>query len=354
MRPTLLLTLTLLAAPLSSVRAQTATPTMAAPVLSPALLQNGSLPLTIGPSPVTTEGNVAGRPTDLVLMLPMAGDPSVPGLAFAPGGTITVTLPAGFVRTQNPINVAVPRGWPQADVCCYTAVANGNVVTITFTTPVRTEGVNTPGVKILAHIRGQAYTNPGPGTYTFTAQVVPAPGHPPIPASGSVTIIPSVPLARLAPSNLLLPRGQNANFQVVALNRPAPALLSFMLWRGGQSLNGVGILPADTTRYPGYTGGLLVRDANGDGKLSLTDDEVVGGIIGKAPMGATGQSAASPMTASGTPILSGQLPGYGTTTPVPGLLPVLFTAGSLPGTYQPTFELLGGNSVQATVKVVEP
>ncbi len=317
--------------------------------------QVANLPLTIGPSPVTTDGHVAGQPTDLILMLPQAGNAQVPGLAFDTGGSITITLPAAFKRDESrPINVAVPRGWPQADVCCYQASAVGNIVTITFTTPVRTDGPDAPGVKILAHIRGQAYLNPPAGSYPITAQIRSAPGAAPVTASGSAQIVASVPLARIAPTNFLLPRGENANNQTVALNRPAPALLSFLLWRGGQPLNGVGILPANLAQYPNYTGGLLVRDANGNQTLEIPGDEVVGGIIGKAPEGAKGQSAASPLGADGKPLLSGQLNGYGTAVPVAGLLPVRFTVGNQVGAYQPTFELVGGNSVQATVNAVRP
>ncbi len=317
--------------------------------------QTAPLPLTITPSPVTTDGHVAQKPTDLILMLPEAGNAQVPGLAFEAGGSIVVTLPPAFTRNvSRPINVAVPRGWPQADVCCYSATAEGNVVTITFTTPVRTDGPDAPGVKILAHIRGQAFTNPPAGTYPITAQVRRSPGASPVSASGSVQILASVPAARVTPTNFLLPRGENANNQTVAINRPAPMLLSFLLWRGGQPLNGVGIMPANTTQYPKYTGGLLVRDANANGTLELPGDEVVGGIIGKAPAGATGQSALSPSGADGKSVLSGQLNGYGTTVPVAGLLPVRFTVGNQVGAYQPTFELEGGNSVQATVNAIQP
>ncbi len=320
---------------------------------SSTLAQDAALPLTIAPSPVTTDGNVAAFPTDLILMLPQAGDAQVPGLAFGTGGSITITLPSAFTRVaERPINVAVPRGWPQADVCCYVASAVGNVLTITFTTPVRTDGPDAPGVKILAHIRGGAFRNPDAGAYPITAEVRSAPGATPRTAAGTVTILAAVPDAHIAPTNFLLPRGANANGQTVTVNRPAPAFLSFLLWRGGTLLNGVGVMPAQPNQYPKYTGGLLVRDVNGDGVLTLPGDEVVGGIIGKAPSGAKGQSAQSPVRGNGTPILSGQLNGYGTTEPVAGLLPVRFTTGSLPGEYAPTFELSGGNSVQVTVRAV--
>ncbi|TSA85540.1 hypothetical protein FNU79_10140 [Deinococcus detaillensis] len=139
---------------------------------------------------------------------------------------------------------------------------------------------------------------------------------------------------------------------MVWLRSTAPPLRC--LWRGGQPLNGVGILPTNLAQYPNFTGGLLVRDANGNQILELPGDEVVGGIIGKAPEGAKGQSALSPLGVDGEPLLSGQLNGYGTTVPVAGLLPVRLTIGNQVGAYQHTFELEGGNSVQVTVNAVRP
>ena len=38
-----------------------------------------------------------------------------------------------------------------------------------------------------------------------------------------------------------------------------------------------------------YNGGLIVRDSNGDGALDPNVDQIIGGVIGKAPAGAKGQ-----------------------------------------------------------------
>jgi hypothetical protein len=86
-------------------------------------------------------------------------------------------------------------------------------------------------------------------------------------------------------------------------------------------------------------------------------DKVVGGIIGAAPQGATGQAASSPLGADGTPVLSGEVsrnaafpPAVGGGKPSPGLLPVQFRAGDKPGLYRPTVELIGGNRPQFTIE----
>ena len=138
---------------------------------------------------------------------------------------------------------------------------------------------------------------------------------------------------------------------------PAPQPLGVLLWGAqGSAMNGVGIAARDLTRFPRYTGGLLIQDTNGDKLLDPAVDKVVGGIIGAAPQGATGQAATSPVGADGKLILSGEVlrsTGFpaaaGGGQPNPGLLVIQFRAGDKPGLYRPTIELLGGNSYQFTV-----
>lgn len=166
--------------------------------------------------------------------------------------------------------------------------------------------------------------------------------------------------AHLAPSNRHLAPGQNADFQKAATGQVMPALLGLMLWtEKGGPLDHVGIAPRDLVRFPRYTGGLLVQDVNLDGVLDSALDRVVGGIIGAAPSGAKGQSAASPVGADGKPILSGQLrpsPAYSIGSDgegaIPGLLGVQFRVGDKAGPYRPTFELIGGTSFQFTLEAV--
>lgn len=151
---------------------------------------------------------------------------------------------------------------------------------------------------------------------------------------------------RLAPTSVHLPPGTHADLQEVRSGQAAPHHLGLMLTdTAGKPLDRVGIAARDLTRFPRYTGGLLVQDVNTDGVLDPAADKVVGGIIGAAPEGAKGQSAASPVGPDGKPVLSGAGPN-------PGVLLVQFRAGDKPGAYRPTFELIGGNSHQFTLNAV--
>ena len=311
------------------------------------------VPLTIASAPINYDGDIAGKDTHLVLLLPDSSDPRVPGLAMEPGGTIRIVLPPDFVRNPSqPIDVALPR-WPQANVCCYSANAEGNVITLTFKTAIRVDGPYAPGLKVLGHIRG-AYTNPAPGEYQIRAEVRATPESAPLTAAGTVRILQAAPRARLAPTNFLLPRGGNANFQTILAGQEAPALLSLLLWRDGKPLDAVGVVPPDLANYPQYAGGLLVLDVDGDGTLDPATDEVIGGMMIAAPPGAQGQSVTNATDTGSKPILSGRLYGYGTNAPVPGLLAVRFRAGDQTGEYRLTFELSEGNAFQYTIQVVEP
>jgi hypothetical protein len=108
------------------------------------------------------------------------------------------------------------------------------------------------------------------------AEVRPTPDSPPLTAAGAVRILQAAPRARLAPTNLLLPRGGNANFQTILAGQEAPALLSLLLWRDSKPLDAVGVVPPDPANYPRYTGGLLVLDSDGDGTLDPSYYEVFG------------------------------------------------------------------------------
>jgi hypothetical protein len=97
--------------------------------------------------------------------------------------------------------------------------------------------------------------------------------------------------------------------------------------------------PATLARY---NGGLILQDSNGDGRLDPTSDRIVGGVIGQAPAGASGQELRS-LEVHGAANLSRPSSAYHATFgPVfggaVGLLQ--FTAGDKPGLYRPTLALL--------------
>lgn len=315
----------------------------------------------MAPAPITADGNVAGRPTDFVFVLVPDGDPATPGTSLASGQRLRLAMPPAFTRTPDvPVsadtdaNLVLTRGWPQGAVklagqyeIAEDAAANALVVTALVDVP--------PTIKVI-HLRGRTFTNPGPGAYPVAVEHVDRDGAVVATWSGSIAVVERPPPARLAPSNFHLPPGTNANFQTLAPDQVAPHPLGLLLWgEDAQPLDHVGVAPRDLARHPRYTGGLLIQDVDGDKLLDPASDRVVGGIIGAAPAGAKGQTATSPLGADGKPVLSGEVArdaGFprGGGQPNPGLLVVQFRAGDQPGAYQPTFELLGGNAFQFTIR----
>jgi hypothetical protein len=91
-----------------------------------------------------------------------------------------------------------------------------------------------------------------------------------------------------------------------------------------------------------YTGGLIVQDSNGDGLADPKDDRIIGGVIGAAPAGATGQELRS-LRHDGVADLSRPLTAFarGPGGALGGAVMLLeFTAGDKLGLYRPTLALL--------------
>lgn len=325
--------------------------------------------LVTAPAPISFDGHVAGQATDYVFVLVPDANPLQPGFSLGAGDSLRLAMPRAFRR--NPAAAVVPdkdtnlvltKGWPQggvrmADQYRLAFDEAAHALVITALRDVTVEGANTPGIKVI-HLRGRTFLNPVAGDYPVTLTHAAANGQVRATWQGSLKVLDRAPDARLAPTNFHLQPGLNSDFQSVPVGQVAPHPLGLLLWGAqGAPLNGVGVAPRDLTRFPRYTGGLLVQDRNGDKKLDPATDTVVGGIIGAAPQGATGQAATSPLGADGLPVLSGEplrhaaFPGGGG-QPNPGLLDIQFRAGSLPGLYQPTVELIGGNSYRFTVQAV--
>lgn len=308
-------------------------------------------------SPVVADGDVAGHPADFNLLLDRSLDPQIAGRGLLKGRTISITLPDAFVRTDVPVTVpesgALVKGWPQGGLDGYTVTLAGtHTIVFTATRDIAPTGPDNPGIKVI-HVRGRAFTNPAPGNYPIAVVAETGPGAATETGSGVLTIRPAI-VPSINPSNALFPQPSNNNWQRVPVDTVTSIPLDFLLFGAdGLPLNGVGVVPADRARFPRYTGGLLVRDADGDGKLDPATDTVVGGIIGAAPDGATGQRATSPVGALGRPVLSGQV-----TRPdgasAPGMLRVLFRTGDRPGAYTPTFELSGGTAARMTILATAP
>ena len=329
--------------------------------------------LMTAPAPITFDGNVAGQATDYVFMLVPDANPATPGLALRAGEVLRLALPAAFKRNASvalspdtDTNLVLTKGWPQGAVRLGGQYRVGfdekaNALTVTALQAVTADGANAPGIKVI-HLRGRSFINPMPGEYVVSVTHVAADGHALAVWQGQIKVLDDAPTARLAPTNFHLPPGANADFQQVAPGQVTPQTLGMLLWDAqGAALNGVGIAPRDLARYPKYTGGLLVQDTNRDHRLDPATDKVVGGIIGAAPLGATGQAATSPLGIDGMPLLSGEVLrdiGYPAAAsggkPNPGLLAIQFKAGDKIGLYRPTIELIGGNAFQFTVEAKAP
>lgn len=115
-----------------------------------------------------------------------------------------------------------------------------------------------------------------------------------------------------------------------------------------QQINAIGYkLPEALSRY---NGGLVLQDTNGDGVLNPNTDLIIGGVIGAAPAGATGQEINS-LNVDGKPLLS---QATAEVVEKPGtrwggsMMQLQFTAGSLAGKYRPTIALLADPSDQSS------
>lgn len=331
------------------------------------------LPLVTAPSPVSFDGNVAGQATDTVFVLVPDANPASPGFGMRAGESLRLDLPAAFRRNasvaisaDSDTNLVLTKGWPQGSVRLagqyrVSYAERTNSMAVTALQDIVAQGANAPGIKVI-HLRGRSFVNPAPGDYPVLVTHAAAGGVALARWQGQLKVIGGAPAARLAPTNFHLAPGVNADFQTVSAGQVVQHPLGVLLWgAGGAALQGVGIAPRDLVRFPRYTGGLLVQDTNHDRRLDPAVDKIVGGIIGAAPSGATGQVATSPVGPDGAPLLSGDVlrsSGYpeaaGGGKPNPGLLAIQFKAGDKAGLYQPTIELIGGNAYQFTVQVPAP
>lgn len=320
------------------------------------------------PAPVSFDGNVAGQAMDYVFMLVPDANPKTPGISLRAGEILQLALPAALKRNaavaivpDKDTNLVLTKGWSQGAVALaaqYRIDFNeqANTMTVTALKDIGPDGANAPGIKVV-HLRGRTFINPVESDYPVTITKLGVDGRPLTRWQSNLKVLDIAPAARLAPTNFHVPPGANTDYQAVALGQPTPHSLGVLLWGAqGSVMNGVGVAPRDLARFPRYTGGLLIQDTNGDKLLDPAVDKVVGGIIGAAPQGATGQAATSPVGADGKLILSGEVlrsPDYpvaaGGGKPNPGLLVIQFRAGDKPGLYRPTVELLGGNSYQFTI-----
>lgn len=317
-------------------------------------------------------------------------DPAVIGYGIPAGGRMEMEMGDGFARdwdiaiSQSAIMMvtgAPQQGLPgkavgysvdegeDENVFIINPVDGGALVAETLMSPApgaKGDAIRQRGIKVL-HIGFQqsAFLNTG-DSGPVHVRILDADGTIVSQGSASIDFLQG-PVAQVLPTNF--PQGmRNHNWQTVSAGdilgvtdgtipmtymlygqAPAGDLDTLYAYKAGivgagvlssQQIAAMGFaLPAELARY---TGGLVVQDTNGDGKLDPAVDMIIGGIIGAAPDGATGQELMS-LQVDGNALLSqatadvAEKPGkrWGGS-----MMQLQFKAGSLPGKYQPTVALL--------------
>lgn len=298
-------------------------------------------------APIVADGDVAGRPTDIVINLDTSLDPSVPGRTLAAGKTIRITLPEEFVSAGLSANVpsacaafagecntaVLLQGWPQRPlppVLEFQTLEMDGTHTLVFTAVQDLGPGATPGIK-QSHLMALGFTNPEAGDYAIAIEAETGPDGAVETGTAVVTIHPAIRpsinvTSIFAKANEDDPFG-NTIFQQTAPGEATPFAWDFLLWDGdGAPAVGVELLQSD--------------DSGGD---IVQGDAVIGSFTIEAPDGATGQSV------TGGPSVEFNAPVSGVPT---GRLTATFAAGDTPGMYVTTLEMDGGNSQEMHVEVV--
>jgi hypothetical protein len=299
---------------------------------------------TVLKAPITPDGDVAGRPTDVVITLDTSLDPEVEGRTLLAGETIKVTLPDDFVSlgypTGNPgdcvasafnCNTGVLlQGWPQNPIppapTNYTVGLEGTHTLVYTATRDLVPGdptLNGPGIKQM-HVILNGFVNPHPGRYRIHVAAETGPGGSMEAGTGYLHIRPNA-RASIDLTSAFSARN-NTIFQETTTGAATPFDWDFLMWdRDGAPALGVTIEQVNTHHAVLESGG-----------------QVVGQVSIDAPKGARGQ------TVSGGPSFLVNGPVLGLET---GRLTAVFTAGDTPGIYVTTFRMNNGNTIQMYVDV---
>lgn len=309
-------------------------------------------------------------------------NPQVTGYGIPPGGRLEVEMLSGFQRDPN-ITLAQPSlllvaGTPQQGLpgraAGYT-VREGNNENTFVITPVTRNGLDaaklmTPapgakhdpirqrGIKIIHVGIKMAFVSRG-SSGRVEVRIFDGGGKIINQGTGELNFL-SQPQPQIFPTNIPHDK-RNHNWQRVAPRQTVGASdatvpLAFLLFERNQGFGNTGIMGAGVLSaqqlakmnfsiprvLKRYTGGLILKDVNGDGQLDPRQDQIIGGVIDHAPQGAKGQQVRSPHV-RGALYLSGPTSAYNERAgkKLGGAIMLLeFVAGDKKGIYRPAFALL--------------
>ncbi len=307
-------------------------------------------------APVSPDGTVSGRPSELVINLDTSLDPNVPGRTLLVGRTIKVTLPDAFMSDGRPIHLfpcdilnscnslALLQGWPQNPIPSskYALSYEGtNTIVITAAENIGPISTQNPGLKQI-HLIIRGFTNPSPGDYRIQVKAQTGPGGMLETGVGLVHILshgrPNLNVVSATPDNPA-PR-VNKIYQQTYPGMLTPRPIDFLVWDGnGEPFIGVEVAVRNSHEDSSEAEG------NPDEAqfLLVQGDKVVGHVSIDAPDDATGQAV---FTRTPSSPFKAPVTGFSS-----ALLRIFFRAGSTTGNYVVTFTLNGGNSARMFVRV---
>jgi hypothetical protein len=325
------------------------------------------------------DGDVSGRPTDIVITFDGSLDQSVPGRSLAAGDQIKVIFPPEFdlsdIDPAYPVaDVPTPGQCVPNDLRCTTAVllqgwpdqppfppaahhtmsidTAENAFILTAVQDIGPISAASPGIKQLFLIMN-GVRNPEPDVYHIQVESQTGQDGAWETGSGMLKIVPrtrpsinitSVFVKALAgvlsgsPAcgpGTLPPNPDNPIYQTTLAGEAAPFVWSFLLWgKNNDPLDDIGL------SWVGANHARLVRG-----------QKTVGHVFINTPSGAEGHGIEvnpynCPTWFPGAPVIG---PTFGIGPQAVGRLDLRFWAGSEPGEYTTTISMNGGNSVQMTV-----
>jgi hypothetical protein len=340
-------------------------------------------------APIFANGTVRDIRTGINIYLQSAAargldfmDPEVVGYGIPPGGRLEVEMVSGFQRDPNvPLaqpSILLVAGTPQQGLpgraAGYTVSEgrNRNTFVITPSTPkgldparlvtdaagAKRDRIPQRGIKIIHIGMKMSFVNRGPAG-RVEVRVLDSRGAVVNSGTGEIEFL-AEPRPQIFPTNIPHDK-RNHNWQRIAPGQSAGGTegtvpLSFLLFErnegfGNKGITGAGVLSARELgilnyRIPEplrrYTGGLILKDSNGDGLLDPGQDQIIGGVFIDAPEGAKGHEARTPLFGD-RHYLSRPTGVYNKRAGAKlggAVMLVEFKGGDKKGIYRPTFALL--------------